>query len=174
MLSIVTAESSGISSISRSWQPVVALDRRPVAARHSRERLARQRGQRSRALYESITQTTIPKLCTAKLLLRPAITFQTLGQAQRARNDRFDTSQALAEISLQRIHIDGFDALDMVVLAVLATAPLGLSDLDPVGRLIAGAGKALAFHKAFDQPWPVAVLLFEIQINPAQHHSQHT
>jgi len=155
-------------------QPVVALDRRPVAARHTRERLAWPRGKRTRALYQSLAQAPIPQLCTTKLLLRPALTLHALGQAQRTRNDRLHTAQTLSEIGLQRILIDGFDALGMAVLAVLATASLGLSDLDPVGRLIAGAGKALYLHKALDEPGTVAELFVEIQINAAQHHPQHT
>ena len=141
------------------------LHRRPVASRHTTERLAWQRGQRSRALHKSLAQASISKFRTAKLLPRPAFPLQALGHAQRTRNDWLYTAQALPEIGLQRIHIDGFDALGIVVLPVLATPALGLSDLDPVGRLIAGAGKPLTLHKALDQRWPVAILLFKIQIN---------
>ena len=40
------------------------------------------RGQRTRALHESLAQAPIPKLCIAKLLLCPALALQTLGQPQ--------------------------------------------------------------------------------------------
>ena len=99
----------------------------------------------------------IPKLCAAKLLLCPAIVRQALGQPQSIGNDRFDPAQALSESRLQRIHIDGFDALGMAVLAVLATASLGSSDLDPVGSLIAGARKPVDLHEALNKPWTVAL-----------------
>jgi len=124
-------------------------------------------------LHESLAQAPIPKRCTAKLLLRPAIALQALGQPQGTRNDRFHTAQALSEIRLQRIHIDGFDALGMAVLPVLATASLGLADLDPVGRLIAGARKPVGLHETLDEPGTIPVLRFEIQINTPQHHPQH-
>ena len=154
-------------------QLVVAFDRRPVASRHTRERLAGHRGQRTRAVHESLAQAPIPQRCTAKLLLRPALALQALGQPQGTRNDRFDTAQALSEIRLQRIHIDGFDALGMTVLTVLATASLGLADLDPVGRLIAGAHKPVGLHEALNEPGTIPVLSFEIQINTPQHPPQH-
>ena len=35
-------------------------------------------------------------------------------------------------------------------------APLGLSDMDPVGRLVAGAGEALGVDEGFQQGAPLA------------------
>ena len=63
------------------------LHRRPVASRHTTERLAWQRGQRSRALHKSIAQASISKFRTAKLLPRPAFPLQAAAAQPEAAID---------------------------------------------------------------------------------------
>ena len=131
------------------------------------------RGERAHTVHQSLAQAPVPKLRPAKFLLGPAIALEPLGRLERPGNDRFDYAQALSEIFHQRIHIDGFDALGTLVLPVLAPASLGLADLNPVRRLIAGASKAIGLNEALDQPGTVAVLRLEIALEPTQPHPQH-
>ena len=41
-------------------------------------------------------------------------------------------------------------------------APLGLFDMDPVGRLVAGAGEALGVDEGFQQNGPVGVAVVPV------------
>lgn len=55
---------------------------------------------------------------------------------------------------------------------ILACAPFGLAHADPIGRLITGAGKALPFHKRFQQVNGMTVLALPVRADPALDQAQ--
>ena len=62
----------------------------------------------------------------------------------------------------QGVEPDAFGGQIGRVVAVHFAAPLGLSDLDPVGRLVAGAGEALGVDEGFQQDGPVGVAVVPV------------
>src|ERR1700687_1984283 len=74
-------------------------------------------------------------------------------------------AQAFAETSLQRENINVFDGGGANSrIRSLATAPLGLTNANPIGGAISGARKTLAFHKSLQQINQMAVFALPIPV----------
>ena len=65
--------------------------------------------------------------------------------------------QAQAPIPSQRIDVDGFLGLATLVTGVIPPTPLGLAQILPIGRLIAGPGVTGGIHEGFQQDRAISV-----------------
>ena len=66
-------------------------------------------------------------------------------------------------VAYQRISVDIFDCLTVsLMFPIHAAAPGGLSQIDPVGRSVAGSAKAVPIQKGFQQQRTMAVVTFPI------------
>ena len=59
---------------------------------------------------------------------------------------------------VERIEPDGLDRQQGLVVNIELAAAGGLTEADPVGRLVSGAAKALLLDEGFEQERPVTVL----------------
>jgi hypothetical protein len=83
-------------------------------------------------------------------------------------------SQALSKSSMQREKVNVLDGglLALAVRGILAGSAFGLANPHPVGRLVAGPGKASPLHECLQQINGVAVLALPICADPPQDQAQ--
>jgi len=78
-------------------------------------------------------------------------------------------AQDRPEVFDQRIHVDVFDWHLKRGIPVVAAPALGLSDILPIGSLVAGAQEAVFLHKGLEQVYWVPVLIYPVPANPPSH-----
>ena len=61
------------------------------------------------------------------------------------------------KVVFERIEVDGFHRLGVLMRTVLASSPLGLAHFNPIGGLITGAAIVGLIDKALHQPGAIAV-----------------
>src|SRR5207253_2548287 len=121
---------------------------------------------------ESSAQPRVTQRRTAELLFCPPVVIHPIGWTQRPQTGAIRQSQTCSEVLFQRIDINVFDRFFLLAETILPATPFGLSNQNPVGRPIAGAGEPRRVDETFHQPWTVMVALLEIFHQPLQTHTQ--
>ena len=163
-------------------QPVVSLDRRRIAPRHSRERPPRLLRLTVRTLHQSPTQAPVSQRRPAQLLLRPALSLQSLALRHRFHSPprRRSHPQPPTPIPAQLIPIDRLARLRTPVRPILPAStlrlpqnPPGLPQNPPVRGAQTGPIVAGRLHEGLHQPGSVAVARLELRTQPPQRLPQH-
>ena len=66
-------------------------------------------------------------------------------------------AEFLTKVFVKGIEEDIFDGECVAVVAIKFSAALGLSDMDPIGRLVTGSAEAGLFDKGFEQDGLIAI-----------------
>ena len=156
-------------------QPVVSLDRRRIAPRHSRERPPRLLRLTVRTLHQSPTQAPVSQRRPAQLLLSPALSLQSLALRHRFHSPprRRSHPQPPTPIPAQLIPIDRLARLRTPVRPILPASTLRLPQNPPVRGAQTGPIVASRLHEGLHQPGSVTVARLELRTQPPQHLPQH-
>ena len=76
-----------------------------------------------------------------------------------------------AKVPVQGPDVNVLDRGPPAVVPLSATA-LGLAQMDPVGRSIAGSGKALPIHEGFQKPDGLLIFVLPVLSDPAADQAQ--
>ena len=83
------------------------------------------------------------------------------------------SAESAAEVAPERVEPDVFSGQRVRSVHVEFAAALGLSDVGPVGRAVAGTGEAVGLHEGLQQQRPVAVASLPVVGQPAAAARQH-
>ena len=122
-------------------------------------------------LHQALGPSRVAQVTGAELLRGPSRAVQSRVDLQGNQLGALDP-HATREIIHQRVQIDVFDALALVMGSV-ASAAFGLADLDPVRRLVAAAIIGRPIHEALQHPGPKAIAAFEIAIHLPRAQTQY-